>query len=203
MSDYASATTRRLHRALREREPAARDELFARYLDALARRARRHHVPGYTADDLLHEACARALHALERGSLDDFEPRGRGALLRWLGRVLANTAADLVRLARTEKRPPSAPAPAADPTGGGLDMTATPDPSPTSNARRDELVSLCRRTLTDREWDVWSAVELGGKSIVEAARAAGASDSAARSLVHRARAKLVAALADGPHLDGA
>ena len=186
---------------------AARD-LVERFTPALWRFSRRmlrgHSLRGVRPEDLVQETWTQAL---AEGSILSYERREPGKLQSWLFSVLEHKAKDLRKRQETLKRAPSEFAFSIDrrdehhPEGI---MPPSPDTSPTSNARFDDLVDFCHEVLTPREWSLWRLVELEGYSIVEAAKTSRCTDSAARSLLHRARVKLLRALEEAPDggLDG-
>ena len=84
---------------VRSGDPAARNELFARYLPILARWAR-NRLPRQSRDlrdtgDLVQETLIRAL-----GRVDGFEYRGEGAFLGYLRQILLNALRDNARRAQ-------------------------------------------------------------------------------------------------------
>jgi RNA polymerase sigma factor (sigma-70 family) len=148
-----------------------------------------------SAEDVVQEVLWRALSS---GLLREFEDNGSGSLERVLSVILDRTLVDFGRRHGTQKR------------GGGsgtlsLDQESAsesvqgPRPglqetTPTSSARSNEILELCKRSLEPREWQAWELVEFGGLDSNEAAARLGVSASAVRGLILRARAKLVRAL---------
>ena len=69
-------------------------------------------------------------------------------------------------------------------------MEATKQPTPTSDARVSELQDLAKEHLGQREYDVWSLIELDAYTPSEVAVVLSESPSAIRGVLHRARRKL-------------
>lgn len=184
-----------LERAL-ARDVEAERALFERYRPALLREATanpiaRRFAPLAGPDDVVQEVWRRALAAR---LLARFEDRGRGSLERTLRRVLEFTLSDWARRASAEKRGGQVERYSLELELPERERTAPLQASattPTSAARATELLELCRAELDAREWSAWRAVELEGKSAVEAAAELGTSAAAVRGLLFRARSKLV------------
>ena len=66
--------------------------------------------------------------------------------------------------------------------------------TPSSRARVSEVEEIARRELTARELEAWDLVEMQDYSAAEAGLAMGCTDAAVRSLLPRARARLVSVL---------
>jgi RNA polymerase sigma-70 factor (ECF subfamily) len=82
-----------------------------------------------TADDVLQETLLQA-----HGSLHDFKEQGKGSFQRWLFSVAENRLKDLHKYHAAQKRHPGHEA------AGDFDLVRAPDPTPSSSARRRELV---------------------------------------------------------------
>lgn len=167
-----------------------RNELLrhARYL------VRLHGLAHITPDDLHHQGWVQIL---ERGCLERFDGSRPGSFRAFFKQVMRDEAAGQSRSARTIKRGASARGPSLDETAGGgrlRDAVPASDPTPSSHARYDDLLEFCRRLLSAREIGAWTLVEVEGLNAGEAGARLGCSASAVRSLVHRARTKLVLAL---------
>jgi len=192
--------TQRVLRALELGEDEAAREIVERFGAELLTRARhyvrRYSLPGCAPEDLVQDAWTTAL--AERG-IRRFRRLEPGKLLPWLLSVLHHRALDRLGKARALKRGASESRRSLDLDGGDSALGNTlpsEDTSPTSRARFEDLVALCWRVLNRREWDVWQLVEIEGRTAVEAAGMLGISDSATRSLIHRAREKLIRELAE-------
>jgi len=202
--------TQRVLLALELEEDAAARELVERFGPELLERARyyvrRYSLAGCAAEDLVQDAWTTAL---AEGAIRRFERRGPGMLLPWLLSIVHHRALDRLNNARAQKRGANESLHSLDLGIGGTalgDTLTSDDTSPTSSARFEDLVALCWRVLTRRERQVWQLVEIEGRTAAEAAEMLEMSDSAARSLIHRAREKLIRALAapeesDGPRAD--
>jgi RNA polymerase sigma factor (sigma-70 family) len=181
---------------------AAERELFGTYRELLVVRARRHPLMvmlrrRLEPEDVADETLMRALRSNVIGRLED---RGRGSLRKVLERVLDRVLLDLHRGATTAKRGSHALPVGLD--GQVEDSLPASDPTPTSEARAAELVEMCRRELTEREWQAWRLVELEGLESGTAALRIGTTGSAVRGLVLRARAKLIQAMAEQDRSSG-
>lgn len=179
----------------------AADRLFATHHEKLLKRARGHpwmrglkaHT---TSEDVVAEVFARALAG---GFFERFADRGRGSLEHALTKILERTLADGYRRLGTRSRGFFQELRVGE---GETRSRHTPscfpavDATPTSSARAEELLALCRKTLDAEEWEVWQAVELLGLDSLAIAARIGKSASAARSILHRARMKLLRALAE-------
>jgi RNA polymerase sigma-70 factor (ECF subfamily) len=82
-----------------------------------------------TADDVLQETLVQA-----HGSLTDFHDQGKGSFQRWLFSVAENRLKDLHKYHAAQKRHPAHEA------GDNFDGIRAPGSSPSSSARRRELV---------------------------------------------------------------
>lgn len=189
-------------------DEAAGRSLFERHRGALLHRARCHRLLGalkgeLSAEDVVHETLARALSG---GFLDRFEDRGPGSLLGALGRILDHVLVDECRRRGAAKRGANALAYSIDGDEGSRHTMhadlASPDPTPTSQARAHELVDLCRQLLAGREAEVWQLVEIEELSPADVARRLGSTPAAVRGVLFRARAKLLKALESRPRPDG-
>lgn len=180
---------------------AAAQRLFSTQRPTLLARARRDrrlqlvHKHGVEAEDVVGEVFRRALAS---NLFANFEDRGPGSLAAALGKILDFTLNDALRRANAVKRGANARTVSCDSADGDLppQIASLParDPTPTSNARVTELIALCRRHLDDREWRVWSRVEIEGLDPATVAVEVGITASAIRGVLFRARAKLVKVL---------
>lgn len=84
-----------------------------------------------TADDVLQETLLQA-----HGSLSDFQPKGKGSFQRWIFSVAENRLKDLHKYHTAQKRHPGQEA-AGERV---LDGLRAGGPSPSSSARRHELI---------------------------------------------------------------
>lgn len=192
------ASTRELIEWWRSGDADALERLATDQRAILLARARVHPLRrlllnGHDPADLVHDALARALAS---GLLDRFEDRGPGSLRNVLFRVLDRTILDALRAERADKRSANVALHGCDDVDAGagsvlLTSVDHREPSPTSEARAREWIELCRGLLAEREWAVWSGVEIDGRSPAEVARALGLGESAARGLLFRARARIL------------
>lgn len=180
----------------------AEAKLFERYRAALVQKAVRHPrmravAREVAAEDVVQEVMWRVLSSRMLGA---FEDRGRGSLEAALETVLERTLVDMGRRFGASKRggdrvKGSLDAPELDGRKRSESLPAD-QTTPTSNARSNELVELCRRVLEPREREAWELVELRGFDSNEAAVKLGTSGAAIRGLLLRARGKLVRALGE-------
>ena len=198
----AGEATRKILAALLQSPREGQELLFERYRDPLLKRARRlvqsQGLWDLEPADLLQSMWLRV--ACKEDLLQRFEYRGKDSLLAWLMKGLENTARDEARRRSALKRNPSASTLSLDETRRGetlLEMNPAPDQSPTSKARVEEMLGIARSALREREWTVWHGVVSEGCTCVELADRLDASDSAIRSLLHRAHLKVLQALGDG------
>lgn len=175
----------------------ALERLTVVHLPILLARAREHPLRRHLRSrpdpsDLVHDVFTRVLSS---GLLERFEHRGPGSLRNVLYRVLDRTILDALRFERACKRSANvAPAPRDETSAGTAALARHMDdrePSPTSAARRNEWIASCRRILTDREWTVWSAVDIDERTPAEVARSLGDGESAVRGVLFRARARIL------------
>lgn len=192
--DSAETRTRELLERWRAGDLGARDRLIERHRGPLVEHARTHPLRRRLesrpeATELAHEALARALPDLPR----NFEDRGRGSLGGFLWRVLERTLLDRRRRESAAKRQANVARLERDGEGSApqFSMSDARSPSPTSAARAAEWLERVRAVLDAREWELWHAVEVEGRSTAEVARARGQSESAARGVLFRARARLL------------
>jgi len=193
----SSACTGELIDRWRSGDPSALDRLVARHNPMLLARAeahplRRRLAARPDAGDVAHDALVRVLAS---GLLARFEDRGAGSLRKVLFRVLDRTLLDALRRERTSKRSANVARAFRDGTDAGLEAFLQSvdhrEPSPTSQARTREWVETCRDLLAEREWVVWHAVEVGGRTAADVARDLGIAESAARGLLFRARRRIL------------
>jgi DNA-directed RNA polymerase specialized sigma24 family protein len=151
-----------------------------------------------TSEDVVAEVFARALAG---GFFERFADRGRGSLERAMTSILERTLADGYRRLGAHRRGLSLALRAGGAPSRSRhepDHIPATDATPTSSARAAELLDLCRKTLDEEEWEVWRATEILGLDSLAIAGHIGKSASAARSILHRARMKLLRVLADVP-----
>ena len=128
-----------------------------------------------------------------------FTPSGSGSFLAYVSKVTDNTLIDLSRRAHATKRGEGTQAQTILPETEQFAKQRSGLPraeSPTSAARYSELRDLASHRLNERELLAWELVEINGYITEEAGLAMDCTGSAVRSLVRRARAKLVLALGD-------
>jgi RNA polymerase sigma factor (sigma-70 family) len=191
-------STRRLLAEYRGGNRDAEGELFERHRAALLehvskqrwmRGLSRHATP----EDLVGETFLRVLAS---GRLNSLSLQGEGALLRFLFKVLNNVAVGVYRrhgrCKRGSGRPDLPLAPGIE-SNDPVAFRAT-DTTPTVRARLNEIEGLCRAQLSDREWRAWRLCEMEDCTSTEAAARLEITDAAVRSLVHRARKKILRVL---------
>ena len=172
--------------------------LFDTHRERLLTRARKHPwMRGLSAhttcEDVVDEVFLRALAG---GFFERFDDRGRGSLLRALTRILDRVLADGYRRLGAHKRGRNEAfarenAGPEDPSWRRL--AAGEESTPTSSARAAEMLGMCRRVLDPEEWEVWRLTEILGLESQAVGERVGKSSSAARSILHRARTKLLRA----------
>lgn len=203
-SDGGAETT--LTRVMLDRyrrgESGGEHRLFGTHRERLLERARKHPwMRGLSAhttcEDVVGEVFVRALAG---GFFERFDDRGRGSLLRALTRILDRVLADWYRRLGTHKRGRIVTL-AQEAAGAEVPSCRRPasgdESTPTSSARAAEMLGTCRRVLDPEEWEVWRLSELLGLESDSVGGRIGKSSSAARSILHRARAKLMRAFSDG------
>lgn len=174
--------------------------LYARLAPMILMRVVRHRVwplieSRFQAEDVVQEAWMRVVPKVG----DTFTPSGTGSFLAYVSKVTDNTLIDLSRRAYATKRGDGAPIQSILPETEQFAKQRAGLPSaesPTSAARYSELRDLAIRRLNERELLAWELVEIKGYIAEEAGLAMDCTGSAVRSLVRRARAKLVLALGD-------
>lgn len=147
------------------------------------------------AEDVVQEAWMRVVPKVGHS----FTPSGTGSFLAYVSKVTDNTLIDLSRRAHATKRGEGAQTQTILPETELFAKQRSGLPraeSPTSAARYNELRDLASRLLNERELLAWELVEISGYIAEEAGLAMDCTGSAVRSLVRRARAKLVLALGD-------
>lgn len=155
-------------------------------------------------EDLAQEVFVRALSS---GLLRDFQDRGRGSLLAALACVLDGVAVDTYRRHGALKRGGGAVLgsydrlPEEGDTRSTAGLPASPDTTPTSSARERELVELVHEWLEPREWETWRLCEREGLDSRAAAERLGTTESAVRGVMHRARKRILRAMACAPGHD--
>ncbi len=177
-----------------------RPTLLARArIDRRLQLARKH---GVEAEDVVGEVFRRAFAS---NLFVEFEDRGPGSLAAALGKVLDFALNDVLRRANAIKRGANVRTVSCDGGDDGETSSASAiparDPTPTSNARVNELIELCRGHLDDREWRAWSRVELEGLDVAMVAAELGVTPSAVRGILFRARTKLMKVLDAGDNRD--
>ena len=194
--------TKELLALYRRGDTEAERRVFETHRNMLLEEATRHRLMRFlkrfsTPEDVVDEVLLRALSS---GLLTDrFQDRGRGSLRKMLSRVLDRVLLDGCRRHGAAKRGEGrrdasldAPAEGSDEAGSGLpEPVLSGEPTPTSNARASELIELCRRHLNDREWSVWSLIEVEGLDPGAAAERLDESPASVRGVLFRARAKLL------------
>ncbi len=188
--------TRELWRLAAAGDRDAERRLFASLEHFLIHEAARHPLMRRlrriaTPEDVAHEVWQRCF---ESRALQSFEDRGEGSLRSFLAVILSRTIHDMLRRAgrrkrREELRALSLNVPAEEQEAAELPAGGT---TPTGKARRQEVIELARGCLSASEWRVWQAIEIEGHAAEEVGRQLGISASAARSMLHRARQKLIA-----------
>lgn len=146
-----------------------------------------------TAEDAVQEVFRRALQS---GLLRDFEDRGRGSLEAALSKVLDNTLVDMARREASLKRGGGHARVdlAAPDSSRGLERVAADDTTPTSHACSRDFIEWARGALTEREFEIWFALEMEGRDSGEVARALDVTGSSVRGVLFRAQRKLMTSL---------
>jgi|SRR5262245_8243561 len=183
----ALETTSALFERIRLGDEQARHRLFARILPVLRRWAHGRlplHARGLAdTDDLVQVTLSRALRRM-----DAFDPRGEGAFLAYLRRILLNSVREELRRSRAK---PSSASP------DGIERT-DPAPSPVEQMVARETLGRYEAALAMLPEDVQHAVILriefdyGYEQIAEALGRP--SSNAARMTVSRALLKLAEAM---------
>lgn len=182
-------TTTDLLSRTRAGDEAARNRLFARYIPVLTRWAHQH-LPRDARDlsetgDMVQLTLMRALK-----HVDTFEPRGEGAFLGYLRRILLNAVRDEVRRAQGRRAPAALDEELRDPAPSALERTLGRE----TMARYE--AGLARLTEAQRE-AVILKIEMGYRN-PEIAQALGRSVDAARMMVARALVDLAEFMRDQP-----
>lgn len=184
-------------------DPAAKDELCSTYVPTVRREVRRHSAYSvlsrfHTDEDLVHEVWLRLW---SRDSLRTL--RSPGALPAFLAVIASHTMEDLMRREAAGRRRANLLAQFGphlttreSTTTNGVNPAAS-GPSPSELARAADLEDLAWKLLDARERTLWTLVEKEGLSSVEAGRRLGITAEAARSILFRARARLIRALPPG------
>ena len=154
-----------------------------------------------SADDVVSEVWLRCYTS---GSLRTFRTSGQGSLRRFLCRILNRTLVDVLRRHRAAKRGGSAA------SGANRSVApeqleqeiASPEPTPSSDARATELWQLCETVLNQRELTIFRLTEAEGLDSVEIADRLESTPSAVRSCLNRARTKLIPALEERENGEG-
>ena len=125
---------------------------------------------------------------------ENVEYRGPGSLASYLRRIVRQVMVDHLRTEHAVKRGGGAPHVPIAGTDTQPDLGLnTPDPTPTSNARYDELQELIREHLDETAWQVWNRRN-SGASFEEIAEELGGTASSMRGVYHRARSRVAAVL---------
>ncbi|MCP3917342.1 MAG: sigma-70 family RNA polymerase sigma factor [bacterium] len=173
----------------------AEERLFERHRALLVDHARSHkwmrgvamHV---TPEDVVDEVFLRALSSGLLGRWSDPES---GTLRKALFQITTRVLADTYRRHGTIKRGAIAAEPDAART---LDAAPSDAPTPTSQVRSADMIEVCRRALTEREWRVFEMRHVRGLEPGEVAAELGETPAAIRGVWRRARIKAAVALAD-------
>jgi len=176
----------------------AEQKLFERHRALLVDHARNHkwmrgariHV---TPEDVVDEVFLRALSS---GLLRRWADPGSGTLRKALFQITTRVLADTYRRHGTIKRGVGV-----EPEGAAelaLDAAPSEDPTPTSEVRNADMIEICRRALTEREWRVFELRHVRGLEAGEVAAELGETPAAIRGVWRRARIKAAVALADDP-----
>ena len=187
--------TARVLQGLREGDREAARNLQERYGPPLLGHARRLvcrlDLPGLASEDIVQETW---LSAFEHRAIPRFKRRHPGSLFSWLRIIQSRKCLDHLRKARALRGEASVSQRSLDKASGGETLgqqVPSSDTTPTSRARYQEYLALCKRTLTEREWEAWRMVEIEDRTDTEAAPLLGTTPSAVRSLVHRSKLKLL------------
>jgi DNA-directed RNA polymerase specialized sigma24 family protein len=151
-----------------------------------------------TPEDVLQEVFLRALHS---GLCSRREGRAPGSMHRALQVVLDRVLADHLRRLGSAKHGAGVSmisiSPSAEDTGSPLlSRLASSSATPTVSARSAELIRLCQSHLGDGEWEVWRLRVVAGLGFDEIAALVEATSASVRGVMHRARKKLILALAE-------
>ncbi|MEW6743539.1 MAG: sigma-70 family RNA polymerase sigma factor [Planctomycetota bacterium] len=201
MGDEAAGhdPTRQMIEQMQRGDCEAQRRFFERFGAEIKSAARRHRLTRIlrrhaTLEDVLNEVWLR-FHA--SGQLAHFEERGPGSTSTFLGKILDRTLMDMVRRARAAKRGGKVKLLSeADEEEPVHRVPAGADPSPTSQARADEMARLCDLWLAGRERAVWRLSQKDMK-VAEIARQLSCTPDAVRSALCRARHRLKAYLERG------
>jgi RNA polymerase sigma factor (sigma-70 family) len=179
----------------------AEKRLFDVHRKALANEAARHRLmpvlsAAITIDDVVADVWLRCYST---NALASFEDRGSGSLLRFLRVVLERVMIDHLRRLSAERR---GGAETMEPLelfreDGSVDGERgqlSREQTPTSRARQNELMELCRAVLDGDEFAVWHAVEYVGCDTESVAASRGCSAAAVRRVLDRVHRKLMRAL---------
>lgn len=184
---------------LRAGDEAAFDALLARYDDALRRMARTFVRSAASADDVVQETWLAVIRGLDR-----FE--GRSSLSTWIFSILMNRAR--TRAARDARQLPfsaladSDDAPAVDPEAFGADgrwrsapprLGLDPEQSALNAEVRDEILSAVD-ALAPAQRAVITLRDIVGLDAQDVCDVLDITDANQRVLLHRARARVRAAL---------
>jgi len=180
-----------------EGDERAERELFGELQGFLLRELRAHRLAPSalqhcSSNDLVNEVWLRCYSS---GALKSFRASGHGSLRRFLCRILNRTLVDVLRRERADKRggrQRHAAQVSPEPDAPQWEFAA-PDPTPSSGARFLEMWELCEATLSPKELDVFRLTEAEGLDGAEIARRLELTPSAVRSLLFRARGKLILA----------
>ncbi len=181
----------------------AMGEAAERYYAGLLAQAQRHpwaralatKVP---AEDVVQEVFTRAIGS---GLFEERAGRGEGSLVRALQVVLERVLADQLRRQGAEKWGAATALESLDrideeTSSPILLELASSLMTPTMSARARELVDLCAKHLEDHEWRVWRLRVVASLGFDEIGEDMNCSAASARGVMHRARKKLILALAE-------
>lgn len=185
--------TKELLGSFLEGDRDAERRLFALHRDELLQAARGHRLtrvlaPYTSTEDVVDEVFLRALSS---DVLRRFEDRGRGSLRRTLFILLDRTLKDACRRHGALKRGSFEKEMALDEHGGGEKYEGSPQPTPTSQARFQELMAMAQDCLDSREWQVWTLTAVDGLTSRETGRRLDIPASTVRNIGGSARNKLI------------
>lgn len=199
--------TRALFARYRGGDVEAGAELFREHgeflLQVVRRRLPRSLRRRVDPEDVVGDVFRRALNGpLAQAEWRDETP---GGLKKLLAHIARGVIVDLARYHGAGVRGERVVS--LDPKTGGGDGAGPAvrsfDASQSSEASYRELLALGHEVLSEREWELFEAVFVQGRSAAEVARSHGATPEAVRGVLFRARQKLIARLAEGEGEEGA
>ena len=198
-SDDLEQHTERLAARAREGDGDAREDLFARMRPFLLATVRRHGLwpklrGSASEEDLVHETVERVLRS---GSLERLEDRGPRSVRKTLAAAVDHVILDQARRLDALRRgggnaKPDAPL---DTQVQGT-LEALRDPTPTADARTREMIELCRKELSEDEFEIWRRAHLEGRSSEEIGQELGRPASTVRNTMQSVRRRLIQRLVD-------